>query len=175
MGKHHVKKYLHNLPKEDLVEQVIELYESSKEVKKYYDFILKPDATKVIDDWKAKIGKEYFPSNGRKPKARRGTAQKAVREMVYLGFTPDLIADMRLFAIEIAIVFTESKLMKNDAFFKSFLRQYSESLAYLKQNGMLSDFKPRCLNIRNRVKDAGWPNRSEFELLFMNHYLKPKQ
>jgi len=50
MGKQQLKKYFSQLSKEDLEDQIIELYTTSKEVKKYYDFLLNPDIRKIIDE-----------------------------------------------------------------------------------------------------------------------------
>jgi len=175
MGKQQLKKYFSQLSKEDLEDQIIELYTTSKEVKKYYDFLLNPDIRKIIDEWKAKISKEYFPVYGKRVKARRSIGQKAIRELSFLGVPPDIIADIRLYAIEIAILFTIEQNRTNVAFFKSFETQFKNALDYMHKNGILSDFKSRCRQIVTRVNEAQWSNRRNFELLYARYQLKHKQ
>ena len=71
MSKRDLKKYLTELNKEQLKEQIIDLYARFKEVKEYYDFVFNPQEQKLVDECKFKISKEYFPSNGRKAKEKR--------------------------------------------------------------------------------------------------------
>ena len=71
MSKRALKKYLKELDKEDLEEQIIDLYERLDEVKVFYNFVFNPNERKLIENAKVKISKEYFPENRRKrPKAR---------------------------------------------------------------------------------------------------------
>lgn len=175
MGKQKLKAYLKKLDREALEEQLLELYLSSKDVKKYYDFLLLPDETKIVDEWKTRISKEYFPTRGKRIKARRSIGQKAVKEMMFLGLTPPAIADVQLFAIEIAVLYTKEFGRSNHAFFQSFEKQYAKSLDYLKQNGILSDFKIRCRQIKDSVFDSGWENEGEFAKIYANYYLKKQQ
>ncbi len=175
MGKQQLKKYLYQLTKEEMEDQVIELYQTSKEVKKYYDFLLNPNITKVSDEWKARISKEYFPVHGKRRKARRSIGQKAISELSFLGVSPDIIADVRLYAIEVAILYTIDQNRTSVAFFKSFETQYNKALQYMYKNGILSDFKNRCREIVSRVKEAEWSNNRNFEVLYAQYHLKHKQ
>ena len=61
MSKKALKKYLHELSKEQLEEQVLELYTRLKEVKEFYNFVFNPNENKRIEECKFKIQKEYFP------------------------------------------------------------------------------------------------------------------
>lgn len=175
MGKQKLKSYLQKLEKNEIGEQLIELYETSKDVKKYYDFLLNPKEERLVNDWKSKISKEYFPAHGKRRKARRSIGQKAVRELEFLGVSTDVIADIRLFAIEIAILFTVEQHRSDVAFFKSFESQFVKSLEYLKYNGILSDFKPRCAEIVSRVEEANWSNALSFKEKYIKYYLKKKE
>ena len=175
MGKQKLKAYLNNLCKEELMEQVVELYQTSKEVKKYYDFLLNPDHEKIVDEWKVRISKEYFPTRGKRIKARRSIGQKAVRDLEFLGLTPDVIADVRLYAIEVAALYTFQYKKRDIDFFNSFFQQYKKALAYMRQNGILSDFKNRAHEIVKTVKEANWRNCAEFEMLYVETYLKKQQ
>jgi len=172
MGKAQLKSYLNNLEKEELIEQVMELYKTSKEVKKYYDFLLKPDLSKLADEWKVKISKEYFPTYGRRIKARRSVGQKAVRELEFLGVTPDVVADVRLYAIEVAVLYTIEMHKSDIAFNKSIEQQYVKFIDYVAEFGLLSDFKMRCCDLKNKVKDAGWINAHVFEEKYASVFLK---
>lgn len=78
MSKRDLKKYLSQLSKDQLEEQLVELYEKFKDVKIYYDFAFNPNENKLVQDAKFKIYNEYFPIKGKKPKMRRSVAQKFI-------------------------------------------------------------------------------------------------
>lgn len=166
MGKQQLKSFLKNYQKEELVEQLIELYETSKEVKKYYDFLLSPNEDRLVEQWKAKISKEYFPAYGKRRKARRSIGQKAVKELDFLGVSADRIADVRLFAIEIAVLYTTENRIAQAAFYESFFQQYDKAINFIVNNGIVSDFKMRCFKLMNEVVSAGWSNAGKFEEMY---------
>ena len=61
MSKRDLKKYLRELPRPALEEQLLDLYVRFPEVKTYYDFIFNPKEDKLVQEAKTKIGNEYFP------------------------------------------------------------------------------------------------------------------
>ena len=102
MSKRDLKKYLTELSKEQLEEQIIELYEKFSPVKVYYDFVFNPNERNLIKDAKLKISNEYFPIRGKKPKMRRSVAQKFIKHFISLGVDSFIIVDVMLYNIEIA-------------------------------------------------------------------------
>ncbi len=50
MSKRDLKKYLAELSKEQLEEQIIELYEKFIPVKTYYDFVFNPKEDKLLHE-----------------------------------------------------------------------------------------------------------------------------
>jgi shikimate 5-dehydrogenase len=68
MSKRDLKKYLFDLNKEQLEEQIMELYDKFKEVKVYYDFAFNPNENKLIKEAKLKVTNEYYPIKGKKSK-----------------------------------------------------------------------------------------------------------
>ena len=65
MSKRDLRKYLGELDKHQLEEQIIELYEKFNPVKVYYDFVFNPREDKLIGEAKLKISNEYFPVKGK--------------------------------------------------------------------------------------------------------------
>lgn len=83
MSKRDLKKYLSELNKAQLEEQLIELYDKFKDVKVYYDFVFNPNERNLVKDAKLKISNEYYPIRGKRPKMRRSTAQKIYKTFYY--------------------------------------------------------------------------------------------
>lgn len=163
MSKKDLKQYLSGLEKEQLQEQIMDLYGRFKEVKTFYDFVFNPQEDKLVDDCKAKIAKEYFPTNGRKPKMRRSIAQKSIKHFIQLGVAPRLIADVMLYTIEIAQTFSEEKMPTQQAFYKSMHKSFDESVTFMSHQGLLNDYKPRIITIFETVKNQNWYNLYAFE------------
>lgn len=164
MSKRDLKEYLHQLSKEQLQEQITDLYTRFKEVKEFYDFAFNPKENKLMEECKFKISKEYFPLSGRKAKMRRSVAQKYIRHFQRLGVEPALCADVMLYQIEIAQTYTSELYIKQEAFYKSMLKSYSEALYYINENGICKDFETRLQNIANEAAIQKWPNWRGFEL-----------
>ena len=61
MSKRELRKYLKELTKEQLEEQIINLYDKFPAVKTYYDFVFNPNERKLLQEFKLKVSNEYFP------------------------------------------------------------------------------------------------------------------
>lgn len=166
MSKRDLKKYLGELDKEQLQEQLIELYEKFTAVKEYYDFVFNPKEEKRLQDAKLKISHEYFPvsSSGkkRKPKMRRSVAQKYIKHFITLGVDPFVIADVMLYNIEIAQTFSAEYPIRQDTFYKSMQNSFDQAVQFLIANGILSEFKSRINAIYEEIISQKWKNKADF-------------
>ncbi|MFP5437886.1 MAG: DUF6155 family protein [Bacteroidia bacterium] len=168
MSKRDLKKYLAQLPKEQLEEQLLALYEKFPEVKTYYNFVFNPREDKLEQEAKIKIGAEYFPPKGKRPKLRKGVAQKFIKHFISLGVDSFIIADIMLYNIEIAQAYAENKYISQEAFYKSIQNSYKQVIDYVVINGISPNFKGRIEKIYNNTLIQKWPNRKEFERLYDN-------
>lgn len=165
MSKRDLKKYLHNLDKEQLEEQIIDLYTRFKEVKVFYDFVFNPKEDKLLEECKLKISTEYFPVKSRKPKARRSVAQKYIKHFKQLGVDAVIIADVMLYNIEIAQTYSSDKEIKQEAFFKSMLKSFEEAIEFIQDHYLLKQFADRIGAIVDEVNHQNWYNKSHFKKL----------
>ena len=169
MSKRDLKKYLAELNKEQLEEQIIELYEKFSPVKVYYNFVFNPKEESLLQECKLKISHEYFPvkKSGRrsKPKMRRSVAQKYIKHFIVLGVDPFVIADVMLYNVEIAQTFSSENAVKQDLFFKSMFNSFEQAVIFLIANGILSEFKARILAIHNQTMVQKWYNEPEFNAI----------
>ena len=165
MSKRNLKKYLSELSKEQLEEQLVELYEKFKDVKVYYDFAFNPNENKLIQEAKYKIAHEYFPSKGKRPKMRRSIAQKFIKHYISLGVDVFIIADIMLYNIEIAQAFSSEKIIKQELFFRSMLTSFQQAISFLIENGILNDFKSRVVALTEESINQNWLNSYEFSAI----------
>ncbi|MEP6930980.1 MAG: DUF6155 family protein [Flavobacterium sp.] len=171
MSKRDLKKYLAELNKEQLEEQIIELYEKFSPVKVYYDFAFNPKEDKLLQECKVKISQEYFPikkPNAKwrpKAKMRRSVAQKYIKHFISLGVDPFVIADVMLFNIEIAQTFSSQNFIKQELFYKSMLNSFEQVVNFVISNGILNEFKERIAAVEQQTIQQKWKNRYDFETI----------
>jgi hypothetical protein len=169
MSKRDLKKYLTELNKKQLEEQVIELYEKFVAVKTYYDFVFNPKEDTLLKDCKIKISNEYFPQRTsgkpRRPKMRRSVAQKFIKHFILLGVDPFLIGDVMLYSIEIAQTFSSERIVKQEVFYKSMLSSFEQAVIFMIANGILAEFKSRIVAISDETIKQDWFNKQEFEAI----------
>lgn len=163
MSKRDLKKYLKELDKEQLEEQLLELYEKFSDVKIYYDFVFNPKEEKLLQEAKLKISNEYFPTKSKRPKLRRSIAQKYIKHFISLGVDPYVVADLMLYNIEVAQKYAAKREMRYSSFYKSMLNSFEQVVKYSIENGMVSDYKKRIFEIKDRAFDQNWENKKEFE------------
>ena len=167
MSKRDLKKYVSELNKEQLEEQIIDLYEKFQPVKVYYNFVFNPKEESLLQDSKHKISNEYFPIKklGRrsKPKMRRSVAQKLIKHFVVLGVDPFVTADVMLYNIEIAQAYSSENLIKQELFFKSMFNSFEQAVEFIISNGIYAEFKTRIGSIFQETVEQKWINQYEFE------------
>jgi len=169
MSKRDLKKFLHQLNKEQLEEQLEDLYNRFKDVKVYYDFVFNPQEKKLLEECKQKISKEYFPPNGRRAKMRRSVAQKYIKHFMLLGVDPMLIADVMLYHIEIAQTLSDEREIKQEAFYKSMLKSFEAAIEFIKLHGFFTSFTVRLNRIAINAGRQHWFNYRLFEKALENN------
>jgi len=163
MSKRELRKYLKDLTKEQLEDQIVDVYNRFKEVKEYYDFAFNPRENELMEQCRFQISKEYYPVTSRKAKMRRSVAQKWIKKLILLDADASLLADVMLFNIEIAQTFSGEHIIRQESFFTSKYKSFEEALRFFSEKGILSEFKGRIEKIAGDAWDQQWPNRQAFE------------
>ena len=163
MSKRAFKKYIKTLKKEDLEDQILDLYNRFDEVKVFYNFVFNPNEEKLLKEAKFKISKEYFPPNNRRPKTRRSVAHKLIKHFIKLEMEPHSLADIMFFNIEVAQAYSRDKENITESFQKSMLKSYEQASEYVISNGISSDFADRINKITEEADSQNWTNAYLFD------------
>ncbi|WP_268124416.1 DUF6155 family protein [Roseivirga pacifica] len=158
MSKRALTKYLQSLPKEELENQVLDLYIRFKPVKDYYNFVFNPQEDKLVEEAKAKIANEYFPLKRKRARARRSVAQKYIKQFILLEMDPALISDVMLFNIETAQRFNGIKRINQEAFYKSMYNSFQQATAFIQVNGLKAVYQSRVEAILETAWEQEWFN-----------------
>lgn len=165
MSKKELKSYLENLSKEQLEEQILDLYSRFRPVKTFYDFAFRPNEEKLLKEARFKVGKEYFPTNGRKAKKRPSVAQKFIRHFKKLELDPLLLADFMIFNIETAQAYCAENKIGKTSFYKSMHNSYTEAAEFIREKGLRADFVARMERIVEINFQQNWPNADSFRIV----------
>jgi len=163
MSKRELRKYLKELTKVQLEDQIIDLYERFKPVKEYYDFAFNPKENELMEQCRFQISKEYYPVGSRKAKMRRSVAQKWIKKLMLFDADASLLADVMFFNIEIALTFSGEHIIRQESFFTSMYKSFDETLRFVSEKGVLAEFKGRIEKIADDTCDQKWPNSNAFE------------
>jgi len=163
MSKRAFKKYIRSLEKEDLEEQILDLYNRFDDVKVFYNFVFNPNEDKLVKEAKFKISKEYFPPNNRKPKKRRSVAHKLIKHFLKLEMEPHSLADVMFYNVEIAQTFSNDRDNITESFEKSMLKSYEQAAEYVISNGISTEFANRINKIAEEADTQNWTNAYQFD------------
>ncbi|TRO66537.1 DUF6155 family protein [Christiangramia sabulilitoris] len=165
MSKRAFKKYINSLPKKELEEQILDLYERFPEVKTFYNFVFNPNEEKLVREAKFKISKEYFPPNNRRPKARRSVAHKLIKHFLKLEMEAHALADVMLYNIEVAQTYSRDRENISEGFQKSMLKSFEQVVNFVIDKGISNEFVKRIYQIGEEAEDQKWVNTYQFEQL----------
>ncbi len=171
MSKTALKKYLEELDKNALREQILDLYERFPKVKSFYDFAFNPKEEKLIADARARISNEYFPLKRKRARARRSVAQKLIRNFTTLGMDPVLLADLMLYNLETAQRFS-LKHRVNDAFYKSMLRSFTQLVQHVTAHSLHTEFSHRLKSVYSLTQNEEWGYKEDFDRIYQTHILE---
>lgn len=157
MSKPALKKHLQTLTKEQVIEQVLELYDTCKPVKEFYEYYLNPNEKEQFEKYKAIIVNEFYPKGKyTEPKTRFSVAKKAIADFSSLKPSPRLVGDLMLTFSEMACKFTYDYGDMSEQYYNSTVINFERALKFMQNNGLLNDFKLRCNDCLKYAKPCGY-------------------
>lgn len=137
MSKSLLKKELITFTREELVEVILNTYDSSKEAKEYFEFFINPDADKLLETKTQLIAKEISRTRrGGYSKFRISHIRSVIKGFASFGVTSEYVA--RLMSSTIAMLtghyryyhYTETQT-------KGLLKLVADYIMYCDAHGML--------------------------------------
>ena len=171
MSKTELKKHLQSLTKEQVIEQVLELYGNCKPAKEYFEFILNPDEKGKFKKYRAVIINEFYPEADRfDPSLRFSVAKKAIADFRALKPSPALLADLLVSLPETACQFTNEYGDMTEQYYNSTVTNFEAALKFLQQNNLLADFKLRCQDCVKYAEPCGYGFSDKISQLCYEYY-----
>ena len=151
-----LKTYLNRLTKEELIQNIAELFKRFPAVKDYYQLKFHPeDQAQVASKYKDVIENEFFPSRGF-GKARLSVAKKAISDYRKVCTSPADLVDMMLFYVEQGVKFTNAYGDIDEPFYNSMESVYADAVGHIFKHQIFGLFEKRCRKIVTDTSGIGW-------------------
>ncbi|WP_300690520.1 DUF6155 family protein [Chryseobacterium sp.] len=171
MSKAALKKELQKLTKEQIVEQILDLYEKNKAVKEFYQFYLNPtNEKKLADKYKKLIRKEFNVENPTRSTEKFSVAKRAISDFKNLQPSPEYLADVMFYLPESACELTALFGDYSEQFYNSAYNNYKSALEFLKKNHLLAQFQSRALKCVKWSSCCGYGFSDDMEYIFYQYY-----
>ena len=147
------------MPKEELIEVILGLYDARKEAKEYLEYFLHADSQGEIEKRKKWLHKEFFPrGEGHMPGDYSVVkCKQIISDFEKMKADPVDVADLMLFYVEIGCRFTLAYGDIDEPFYASFARYFDKTMKYIRANNLMSVYRNRAKKIVDSVyDDVGW-------------------
>ena len=169
MSKRNLKKELQKHTKEQLVEQIMDLYKKYKPVREYYDFYLNPNEKELFEKYREIITTEFYPKRG-EPKMRFSVAKKAIADFKVLNPSPLLLADLLLVLPEVATEFTRDFGDMWEQYYITAANNFDLALKFISSHNLFPEFKERIKNCLQTASECGWGYGEELHEVYYNYF-----
>lgn len=156
IGKRELRKHLQGLSPEQLVNHLLHLGESFKDVQAYLQNVVRPDDDETVRArYRQIVENEFFPRHGY-GKARLAVARKAVADYGKVAASAEGPADLMLAYVELGVQFTRTYGDIDEPFYRSMESMYGRALQWIVKHGLEDAFRPRARAILTATRGMGW-------------------
>lgn len=171
MSKVQLKKELQKLTKEQLVEQILDLYDKNKSIKEFYDFYLNPKNEKeLVKKYKKIIRKEFNVEHPERGGEKLSIAKRAISDFRNLQPSPEALADVMLYLPESACELTYCYGDYSEQFYDSTCNNYKAALMFMKKHDLLDKFKLRAEQCVRWAEPCGYGFADEIADVYYEYY-----
>jgi hypothetical protein len=173
MSKVALKKELQKLTKEQIVEQVLDLYDKNKAVKEFYDFYLNPNPKRESDlaeKYKKLIRKEFDVENPMRAGLKFSVAKRAISDFRALQPSVDALADVMLYLPECACEFTYNYGDMTEQFYNSTYNNWVAALKFIDEYNLLDLFQHRAEQCVKWASPCGYGFADDIYAVYYEHY-----
>ena len=171
MSKAKLKKELNNLSKENLVEQILDLYDKNKSVKEFYDFYLNPHNEKeLVEKYKKIIIKEFNVERPERSGLKFSIAKRAISDFRDLQPSPVALADVMLTLPEYACAFTYTYGDMEESFYNGAYNNFVAALKFIHKHDLLYNFKLRVEQCVKWASVCGYGFADDIAEVFYDYY-----
>ena len=169
MTKAKLKKHLQSLPKEQVIEVVLDLYDARKEAKDYLEFYLTPDSNAELEKCKKAIEQEFFPTRGFSKKPSFAKCNKIISDFQKLNPDPYCVADLMLFYIEQGCEYAVTFGDMWEQYYITLEYNFDKAMKYMFTKGMTPEYHKRIEKLLYNASACGWGFYEELSEIYSRY------
>ncbi len=170
-----LKKYLKARTKDELVQDIADLFTRLDTVKDYYQLRLGTGPNEaLLDRYKAAIQDEFFPARGYGD-GRLSIARKPVTEYKKVSKSPEGLIDLMLFYVEMGVRFTNTYGDIDAPFYNSMESMYERAVELIAKHNLHNPFEARCRKIVEDTSGIGWGFHDMLTDIYGRHFRASKR
>lgn len=151
-----LKQFLKQRTKEELINDIGELFTRFDAVKDFYQVQLGPaEDAQVIAKYKKIIKQEIFPSRGL-PSLKYSVARKAVSDYKKVCRNPANIAELMIFYVEQGVKCTNEYGDIDEPFYNSMESMFAAAVKHIVKYDLKDQFEEPCRRIVEQTSHCGW-------------------
>ena len=156
VGVRELRKYLKELNKKELEDEIVHIFKNFSSVKEYYSSIINPEFNKtLLEKHKKMIVKEFIPVGNRFSLSYK-TCRDVIKDFKKVCKQKDLVADLMFYYAEVGIEFTNTFGDIDEQFYNNIETAYENSLIYVFDNNIEDDFRYKAYNLMEEGQGIGW-------------------
>ncbi|WP_185234707.1 DUF6155 family protein [Teredinibacter franksiae] len=151
-----LKKALKEKTKDELINDIADLYKKNEFVKNYYVSKCGSDNSEsVLEKYAKIIENEFFPEYG-DGRGRLAVAKSAISEFNKISSNKDHMAALLVFYVEVGVKYTDCYGDINEQFYLSMESVYRRALSHIYKYNLEGKYQKRCKSIVDDTIDMGW-------------------
>ena len=156
MSKAKLKKHLQNLPKEEVIDIVLQLYDATDQAKSWLEFYMQPNVDLELDKAKKLIYSQFYTRKDYPKDPSFRECNKIVSDFKKMVADPIAIADLMLYYIELGC----EQIVEFGDFYESFYvsleNNFKRAAQFISSNGLIPQFNNRIKKMIESVDGTGW-------------------
>jgi hypothetical protein len=151
-----LRQHLAGKSQDDLISDIVTLFTKLDSVKDYYAMqIGGTHSDDLLNRYKAVIKQVFMPSRGH-GSGRLSVARKAVTDYKKASVSPDGLADIMLYYVEMGVQFTLRYGDIDEPFYNSMEGMYEQALKQITAHKLQNFYESRCQKIVRDTNGMGW-------------------
>lgn len=168
--KRELTKYLNTLDQKELIKEIKKLYDKFEPVQQYYELELSDNSKKVLEEFKEKIKKEYFPKRGF-PKARNNVSRKIVNDFKKIAVHKKDIVELWLYRTKMMIEFTQEFGDIDEPFYNSLSSGFEQACKIIRKEQLQPYYRSSCQDLVSQTYNIGWGLSFEMKDIYQRYFV----
>jgi hypothetical protein len=158
-------KHLNKSDKEDIIQEIVTLFDKFKNVKEFYQAELSDEVNPVLEKYKRKIAEAYSKSNP-KEKTTNANLNRAIKEFKKISIYDRELADLILYRVECGVSAIKKNNKRTPTFYNCILTSFKDALKLIVAGNSMDEFKPRIEKVLKNAVGAKFNFEEELADVF---------